>query len=88
VLARTHKVLGHDLDRRDLPFLGHFLDLNDELLLLVLEVHALAVQLSDRAVDLALVLAELLLHRLLRAQDIAHCCRLMPRNRSAPPSFF
>lgn len=54
----AHEALRHHFHGLHLPVLGGLLDLCHELLLLGLEAHALAVEVADGAVELALVLAE------------------------------
>ena len=53
-----HQALRHDSDCLHLSVLGGLFDLGHELLLLGLEAHALAVEVADGSVELALVLAE------------------------------
>lgn len=53
--ARARHPLAHEL-----PLLCHLLDLRNELLLLVLQAHALAIQLTHRLVQHALVLPQYL----------------------------
>mmetsp|Transcript_52215 Transcript_52215/g.131224 ORF Transcript_52215/g.131224 Transcript_52215/m.131224 type:complete len:253 (-) Transcript_52215:39-797(-) len=63
VLAGADQITSHDLHRTHLSLVGHGLDVADELLLAVLELHPLPVQLPDGPVDLTLVAPQLLIER-------------------------
>jgi len=57
-----------------LSLLGHLFDLRNRLLLLILQRHALAVELADRLVEHALVLPQDFCRRLALAEEPVHGC--------------